>query len=106
MPLGPAARQITGEAARQSAEGLVPEPRRGHCGRRFHCDLSSAKATAGDHRAARVGLRASLPLPRVTARHAPTSDRHRAVQFVEFKPNEYIKVARNPDYWKSGRPYL
>jgi peptide/nickel transport system substrate-binding protein len=27
-------------------------------------------------------------------------------KFVEFKPNEYIKVARNPDYWKTGRPYL
>ena len=27
-------------------------------------------------------------------------------KFVEFKPNEYIKLARNPDYWKPGRPYL
>jgi peptide/nickel transport system substrate-binding protein len=27
-------------------------------------------------------------------------------KFVEFKPNEYIKVARNSDYWKKGRPYL
>src|SRR6201988_1866916 len=27
-------------------------------------------------------------------------------KFVEFKPNEYIKVARNPDYWKKERPYL
>src|SRR5499427_7685133 len=27
-------------------------------------------------------------------------------KFVEFKPNEYIKVARNPDYWKNDRPYL
>jgi peptide/nickel transport system substrate-binding protein len=27
-------------------------------------------------------------------------------KFVEFKPNESIKVARNPDYWKKGRPYL
>jgi peptide/nickel transport system substrate-binding protein len=27
-------------------------------------------------------------------------------KFVEFKPNEYIKVTRNPDYWKPGRPYL
>jgi peptide/nickel transport system substrate-binding protein len=27
-------------------------------------------------------------------------------KFVEFKPNQYIKVARNPDYWKKGRPYL
>ena len=27
-------------------------------------------------------------------------------KFVGFKPNEYIKVTRNPDYWKKGRPYL
>ncbi|MBV9859276.1 MAG: ABC transporter substrate-binding protein [Alphaproteobacteria bacterium] len=27
-------------------------------------------------------------------------------KFVEFKPNESIKVTRNPDYWKKGRPYL
>jgi peptide/nickel transport system substrate-binding protein len=27
-------------------------------------------------------------------------------KFVEFKPNEYIKVTRNPDYWKPSRPYL
>src|SRR5438128_5676875 len=27
-------------------------------------------------------------------------------KFVEFKPNEHIKVARNPDYWKPNRPYL
>ena len=27
-------------------------------------------------------------------------------KFVEFKPNEMIKLARNPDYWKPGRPYL
>jgi peptide/nickel transport system substrate-binding protein len=27
-------------------------------------------------------------------------------KFVEFKPNESIKVTRNTDSWKSGRPYL
>jgi peptide/nickel transport system substrate-binding protein len=27
-------------------------------------------------------------------------------KFVEFRPNEGMKVVRNPDYWKSGRPYL
>ncbi len=27
-------------------------------------------------------------------------------KFVEFKPNETIKVARNPEYWKTDRPYL
>jgi peptide/nickel transport system substrate-binding protein len=28
------------------------------------------------------------------------------LKFVEFKPNEHITVARNPDYWKPGRSYL
>ncbi len=27
-------------------------------------------------------------------------------RFVEFKQNEVIRLARNPDYWKPGRPYL
>ena len=27
-------------------------------------------------------------------------------KFVEFKPNESIKVVRNPDYWKQDRLYL
>src|SRR5437660_1008551 len=27
-------------------------------------------------------------------------------KFVEFKPNEVIRVAKNPDYWKPGLPYL
>jgi peptide/nickel transport system substrate-binding protein len=27
-------------------------------------------------------------------------------KFVEFKPNEVVRTARNPDYWKPGRPYL
>src|SRR6266849_9707195 len=27
-------------------------------------------------------------------------------KFAEFKPNESIKVTRNPDYWKPDRPYL
>ena len=27
-------------------------------------------------------------------------------KFVEFRPNEFIKVVKNPHYWKPGRPYL
>src|ERR1700693_39274 len=27
-------------------------------------------------------------------------------KFVEYKPNEHVKVVRNPDYWKPGWPYL
>jgi peptide/nickel transport system substrate-binding protein len=44
--------------------------------------------------------------------HVPPADMRRhpigtgPFKFVEFKTNESIKLARNPDYWKSGRPYL
>jgi peptide/nickel transport system substrate-binding protein len=27
-------------------------------------------------------------------------------KFAEYKPNQDIKVTRNPDYWKADRPYL
>jgi peptide/nickel transport system substrate-binding protein len=27
-------------------------------------------------------------------------------KFQEFRPNEVIRLVRNPDYWKPGRPYL
>jgi peptide/nickel transport system substrate-binding protein len=27
-------------------------------------------------------------------------------KFAEYKPNEYIKLEKNKDYWKPGRPYL
>ena len=27
-------------------------------------------------------------------------------RFQEYKPNQSIKITRNPDYWKPGRPYL
>jgi peptide/nickel transport system substrate-binding protein len=27
-------------------------------------------------------------------------------KFVDYKPNQQIKLAKNPDYWKPGRPYL
>src|ERR1700741_3852974 len=42
---------------------------------------------------------------------APRDIRNRPIgtgpfKFVEFKPNEVIRVTRNPDYWKEGRPYL
>src|SRR5947207_744417 len=42
---------------------------------------------------------------------APREMRQRPIgtgpfKFVEFKPNESVKVVRNPDYWKPGRPYL
>jgi peptide/nickel transport system substrate-binding protein len=44
--------------------------------------------------------------------HVPPADMRRhpigtgPFKFVEFKPNEVIKMTRNPDYSKKGRPYL
>jgi len=47
-----------------------------------------------------------LSMPRSGTRDAHASDRHRAVQIRRVQTNQSIKVARNPDYWKPGRPYL
>src|SRR5207302_2634219 len=58
-----------------------------------------------------IGLLASGWSP-VYPCHVPARDmRQRPVgtgpfKLVEFKPNESIKLTRNPDYWKPGRPYL
>ena len=27
-------------------------------------------------------------------------------KFVEYKPGEHVRLVKNPDYWKPGRPYL
>ena len=44
--------------------------------------------------------------------HVPPPDMRRhpigtePFKFVSYKPNELIRLTRNPDYWKPGRPYL
>ncbi|MGE0259709.1 MAG: ABC transporter substrate-binding protein, partial [Alphaproteobacteria bacterium] len=44
--------------------------------------------------------------------HVPAADmRNKPIgtgpfKFVEYKRNEHIKFAKNPDYWKKGLPYL
>jgi peptide/nickel transport system substrate-binding protein len=44
--------------------------------------------------------------------HVPTADMRRKpigtgpFKLVEFKTNEIIRLVKNPDYWKPGRPYL
>jgi ABC-type transport system substrate-binding protein len=45
-------------------------------------------------------------MPCVAARDAHAPDRQGPFKFVSFKANESIRVERNPDYWKPGRPYL
>src|SRR5262249_31681825 len=64
---------------------------------------AAATVAAG---AARLGMVANLSLPRT-----PRDMRSHPIgtgpfKFVEFKPNEVIRVIKNPYYWKPGRPYL
>ncbi len=58
-----------------------------------------------------IALLASGYSPIYPCHVSPAEMRRRPIgtgpfKFVDFKPNETIKVARNPDYWKAGRPYL
>jgi peptide/nickel transport system substrate-binding protein len=76
--------------------------------------------TNGDHEAtfvlkraqpAFIALLAAGMSPVYPCHVPPAQMRQRPIgtgpfKFVEFKSNEYIKVARNPDYWKPGLPYL
>ena len=69
-----------GQAAAQSARGLVQQRREGDGRQRLRRHLPSQGAAALAAGAAGVGLHADLSLPRPVGRHAPQADRHRPVQ--------------------------
>ena len=79
----------------------------GHHQRRLRGDVQPEAAAAVAAGAARLGLLAGLSLPRVAGatcariRSAPARS-----SSSSSSTNESIKLARNPDYWKKGRPYL
>jgi len=98
----------------KSSEKLRVNPRKG-----WYRNLA-AVTTNGDYEVtfhlnrpqpAFLGLLASGYSP-VYPCHVPPRDMRQhpigtgPFKFVEFKPNEYIKVTRNLDYWKNDRPYL
>ena len=66
--------------------------------------------TSGDHEVTFVlkqpqpAFLALLAVPAKDMRQHPIGTG--PFKFVEYKPNEAIKLTRNPDYWKPGRPYL
>src|ERR1044071_4193764 len=106
MYLRAAARHRRREASPQPAQALVSQPRGGGAQRRLRGDVPTEAAAAGLYRDACPGFTPIYPC------HVPARDmRQKPIgtgpfKFVEFKPNEYIKVVRNPDYWKKDRPYL
>ena len=88
------------------AQILVPKSRRGDYQRRLRGHLSSEAAAA-----LFLALLASGWSP-IYPCHVPPRDMRThpigtgPFKFVEFKPNELIRVTSNPDYWKPDRPYL
>ena len=56
--------------------------------------------------AARLGAVAGLSLPRLPREMRQTPVGTGPFKFVEYKGSQNIKLARNPNYWKTGRPYL
>jgi len=48
--------------------------------------------------------------PPTVSRSCPVGGKHPIgtgpFKFVSYKPNESIRLTRNPDYWKPDRPYL
>ena len=103
-----------GPPRRQTNEKLRINPRKSWYGnveevtakRRFPGHVSSEAAAAG-----LLALLASGWAPIYPCHVSPRDMRSHPIgtgpfKFVEFKPNEVIRVTKNPDYWKEGRPYL
>ena len=78
-------RQGRREAADQSAQAVVPQPRRSRCKRRFRGYLPSEAATTGVYCGFGVRIVSSLPVPRLATRHAHPSNRHGPVQVRRFQ---------------------
>ena len=106
MHLGPADGHGPGQAARKPAQILVQQSRGGHDQWRFRNRVPPEAAATGAARAARLGLVADLSVPRRRPRDAAAPDRHGAVQIRRIQAERIIKLVKNPDYWKKGRPYL
>ena len=100
--------------AGKTGEKLRINPRKG-----WYNDLAEV-TTKGDHEVtfhvkrpqpSFLALLASGWSPVYPCHVAPRDMRQHPIgtgpfKFVEFKPNQSITVTRNPDYWKTGRPYL
>src|SRR5947207_9475244 len=102
MLLGKSACQVP----HQPAEVMVLEPRSGHRQRRPRGGFSSEAAQP-----ALLALLASGYSPVYPCHVPPQEMRQHPIgtgpfKFVAYKPNEAIRLTRNPDYWKPGRPYL
>ncbi len=105
--LGQAARQSEGRLPQEPARDLVPQRQGGHGQRRLRGDVRpDAAAARVPRRCWRRAIRRSIPAtsPRRSMRTKPIGTG--PFKFVEFKQNEFIKLVKNPDYWKKGLPYL
>ena len=94
-----------GKTARQPAQGMVSQSRVGQH-RWRHGDVPFKKTATKLYCAACLRVSPVYPchVPPQTMRQHPIGTG--PFKFVSYKPNESIKLVRNPNYWKQGRPYL
>ena len=107
MHLGSADGQGQREAARQPAQILVQQPRGGDHQRRLRGHLPpEAAAAVRCWRCSPPAGRRSIPAMCRRARCGSTRSAPARSNLSSSSRTSTIKVARNPDYWKPGRPYL
>ena len=102
MHLGPLSGNRPGEAAHQSAQIQLLQPRGGHHERRLRGHVSSEAAAAGLSDDARQRVLGDLSVPCLAARHAPASDRHRPVQIDRFQAEGIRQGRAQPRLLEAG----
>ena len=106
MHLGHADRQVERKAAHQSPQGLVSKPRRVTTNGDYEVTFHLKRPQPALIVLLASGFSAVYPC-HVAAREMRSHPIGTGpYKFVEFRPNEAIKVTKNPDYWKADRPYL
>jgi peptide/nickel transport system substrate-binding protein len=94
------------QAAHQPAQDLVQQRRQGHGQRRLRGDDPPQHPQPSLPSLLASGYSPIYPchVPAAQMRTKPVGTG--PFKFVAFKQNEGIKIERNPDYWKKGKPYL
>ena len=105
--LGHDHREAEVRLAQEPAPGMVFQSAGGHHQRRLRGELSTRPAAAVVPRAAcRAPSRPSIPAMSTAREMRQKPIGTGPFKVVEFRPNDRIKLTRNTDYWRPGRPYL
>jgi peptide/nickel transport system substrate-binding protein len=90
----------------QPAKSVVWEPQGRFDQWRLRGDLRAVRAAAASAGAVGERVFPGLSLPCSPAGDAHKTCWHGSIKLVAFKRGDSIRLVRNPDYFKKGRPYL